>query len=151
MVEGLIEKDDRALSTAKKIVDMTMPKGVDREHGGLFYLRDVLNKPPQSLEWDLKRWWPQNEAIIANRMAYEIFGEEKYKADYERLLEYAFLNFADREYGEWYGFLHYDNTPLTTQKGSITKGPFHLPRMLMILDAIEKGDYIKFFGKVKKA
>ena len=147
MVEGLIEKDDRALSAAKKIIDMTMPWGVDSKYGGLYTFRDVLNRPPQSLEWDIKRWWPQNEAIIANRMAYEIFGEEKYKADYESLLNYAFENFADKEHGEWYGYLHYDNTPSTTQKGSIFKGPFHLPRMLMVLNAIEKGDFIGFFVK----
>ena len=149
IVEGLIEKDDQVLSAAKKIVDMTMSNWIDDKRGGLCTFRDVLNKPPQSLEWDIKRWWPQNEAIIANRMAYEVFGEEKYKADYESLLDYAFENFADREYGEWFGYLHYDNTRSTTQKGSIFKGPFHLPRMLMILDAIEKGDFITFFGKEK--
>lgn len=146
MVEGLIEKNDRALSTAKKIIDVTMPRGIDKEHGGIFYQRDVLDKPPLSLEWDLKRWWPQNEAIIANRMAYEIFGDEKYKKDYENLLEYAFSHFADSEHGEWYAVLHYDGTPLTTMKGSLVKGPFHLPRMLMVLDAIERGDFISFFA-----
>ena len=147
MVEGLVEKNEKALSAAKKIIDMTMPNGVDTKHGGLFTFRDALGRPPQSLEWDIKRWWPQNEAIIACRMAYEIFGEEKYKADYENLLNYAFTHFADYESGEWYGYLHYDNTPSTTQKGSVFKGPFHLPRMLMILDAIDSGDFISFFGK----
>ena len=146
MVEGLIEKDGRALSAAKKIIDMTMSKWVDFERGGLFTFRDALDRPPQSLEWDIKRWWPQNEAVIANRMAYEIFGEERYRIDCERLLDFSISHFADPEYGEWYGYLHYDNTPSTTQKGSIFKGPFHLPRMLMILDAIEKGDFITFFG-----
>lgn len=49
------------------------------------------------------------------------------------LLDYAMNNFADKEHGEWYGYLHYDNTPSTTLKGNIFKGPFHLPRMLMML------------------
>ncbi len=147
MVEGLLEKNERALNAAKKIIDITMPNSVDREHGGILSFRDALGKPSTELEWDMKLWWPQNEAIIANRMAYEIFGEEKYKVDCETILEYAFEHFADREHGEWYGYLHYDSTPSATLKGNIFKGPFHLPRMLMILDAIETGDFLSFFGK----
>ena len=93
----------------------------------------------------MKLWWPQNEAIIANKMAYMIFGEKKYKEAYESLLDYAFKHFADREHGEWYGYLHYDNTPSTTLKGNIFKGPFHLPRMLMLLAYMEEGDLLDFF------
>ena len=46
---------------------------------------------------------------------------------------------ADNENGEWYGYLHYDGTAANTLKGNIFKGPFHLPRMLMLIDKIEKG------------
>ena len=146
IVEGLIEKNERALAAGKKIIDITMPKGVDHEHGGILSFRDALGKPSLALEWDMKLWWPQNEAIIANRMAYAVFGDEKYKADYETMLDYAFKYFADAECGEWYGYLHYDNTVSTTLKGNIFKGPFHLPRMLMVLNAIESGDFLSFFG-----
>ena len=148
MVEGLLEKNDRALAAAKKIIDITMPKGVDLVNGGILSFRDALGKPSLALEWDMKLWWPQNEAIIANRMAYEIFGEKIYLENYEKLLNYAFEHFADKEYGEWYGYLHYDSTPSTTLKGNIFKGPFHLPRMLMVLDAIDSGKLKEFFGKV---
>ena len=58
---------------------------------------------------------------------------EKYNDNYKMLCDYAFENFADKENNEWYGYLHYDNTPSTYIKGNIFKGPFHLPRMLMIL------------------
>ena len=112
----------------------------------LISFRDALGKPSTALEWDMKLWWPQNEAVIANRMAYEIFGEQKYKDDCDSLLEYSFKHFADPECGEWYGYLHYDNTVSNTLKGNIFKGPFHLPRMLMVLNAFEEGDFIKFFG-----
>ena len=146
MAEGLLEKNEEALSLAKKIIDVTMPLGLDRKHGGIIAFCDCLGKPATSLEWDMKLWWPQNEAIIANRMAYEIFGDERYKESYETLLDYAFSHFADKEYGEWYGYLHYDSTPSATLKGNIFKGPFHLPRMLMILNEIDNGrmrDYFK--------
>ncbi|MBQ7363263.1 MAG: AGE family epimerase/isomerase [Clostridia bacterium] len=145
MVEGLLGNNSEALSAAKKIIDMTMPLGLDRKHGGIIAFTDALGKPATALEWDMKLWWPQNEAIIANRMAYEIFGEEKYREQYESLLDYAFANFADREHGEWYGYLHYDNTPSSELKGNIFKGPFHLPRMLMLLQLTDKGRMLDFF------
>lgn len=144
MVEGLITKNKEALDSAKKIIDITMPLGMDKKHGGIIAFCDALGKPPIALEWDMKLWWPQNEAIIANRMAYEIFGEEKYKLQYQSLVEYAFDKFAD-EYGEWYGYLHYDSTVANRLKGNIFKGPFHLPRMLMILHKIDQGNFVDFF------
>ncbi len=146
MVEGLLTKNERALSTAKRIIDFTMPRGIDTEHGGIISFCDVFGKPPSALDWDIKRWWPQNEAIIANRMAYEIFGEKKYRESYQALLAFAMDHFADREYGEWYGYLHYDSTPYADLKGNIYKGPFHLPRMLMVLDAIENDRLVAFFS-----
>lgn len=126
--------NDEAIDAGKKIIDFTMPIGVDKKHGGIIAFTDVLGKPPIALEWDMKLWWPQCEAIIANKIAYDIFGDNKYSEDYNTLLDYAFKHFADDENGEWYGYLHYDNTPSTTLKGNIFKGPFHLPRMLMMLD-----------------
>lgn len=125
--------NDEAICKAKNIIEYSMNLGLDKKHGGIIAFTDVLGKPPQALEWDMKLWWPQCEAIIANRMAYNIFGENKYLEAYTMLLDYAMNNFADKEHGEWYGYLHYDNTPSTTLKGNIFKGPFHLPRMLMML------------------
>jgi len=145
MVEGLLEKEEKYLQEGKKIVDITMPIGLDNKYGGIISFVDVLGKPATELEWNMKLWWPQCEAIIANKMAYEVFGEEKYKSAYENLLTYAFKHFADSESGEWFGYLNYDSTVSSTLKGNIFKGPFHLPRMLMILYMIEQGDFLGFF------
>ncbi len=144
MVEGLLDKNQEALDAAKRIIDITMPLGLDEKHGGIIAFCDVSGNPPVALEWDMKLWWPQNEAIIANKMAYEIFGEEQYKKQYEALVEYAFEKFADPEHGEWYGYLHYDSTVANYLKGNIFKGPFHLPRMLMILHHMEQGSVIDY-------
>ncbi len=125
--------NDEAIATAKKIIDYTMPIGVDKKNGGIIAFTEVMGRPPAALEWDMKIWWPQCEAIIANRMAYDMFGENKYLEAYQELLDYVFKHFPDREHGEWYGYLHYDNTVSNTLKGNISKGPFHLPRMLMMM------------------
>ena len=47
----------------------------------------------------------------------------------------AKAHFADSEYGEWYGYLRRDGKPTEPPcKGSTFKGPFHLPRMLIMTD-----------------
>lgn len=137
MYEGVLSKNQELINIGKDIIDFTMPRGIDKKHGGIIAFTDVLGKPATALEWDMKLWWPQCEAIIANKMAYMLFGEEKYNENYKTLLDYAFKNFEDKENGEWYGYLHYDNTPSTYIKGNIFKGPFHLPRMLMILELLD--------------
>ena len=35
-------------------------------------------------------------------------------------------------------YLHYDNTVSTTLKGNIFKGPFHIPRLYMIMSILEE-------------
>ncbi len=147
MSEGVYQNDENIINKAKYIIDITMPKAELPDYEGIIAFRDALGKPAGALEWDMKLWWPQCEALIANLMAYKVLGDEKYKKDYDRLLSYAFKAFADTEYGEWYGYLHYDNTPANYLKGNIFKGPFHLPRMLMMLYSMEKGDSVLEFMK----
>lgn len=145
--EGILNGNEEALAAGKKIIDLTMTIGYDKKYGGVLSFIDVKGKPPVQLEWDMKLWWPQCEAIIANRYAHLLFGEDKYKAAYEEVLDYAMKYFSDPEYGEWYGYLHYDNTVANTLKGNVFKGPFHLPRMLIILSCLEEtGDMKKYLG-----
>ena len=115
---------------------------MDKKRGGIISFTDVLGYPPTALEWDMKLWWPQCEAMVALRLAGEIFDNREYTRIYEQLLEYTEKYFVDKEYGEWYGYLHYDNTPSTTLKGNIFKGPFHIPRFLMIMALLDEGKSI---------
>lgn len=144
---GTMFKDKSMLEAGKKVIDMAFNIGIDKVNGGVIAFKDVLGKPPVQLEWDMKLWWPQCEGIIAALMAYKLFGDKKYFDMYETLRKYTQKYFADKENGEWYGYLHYDNTPSTTLKGNIFKGPFHLPRMLMLLYITERdGCADKFFS-----
>ena len=101
------------------------------------YLQKITTKEPDD---------DQLEVAIASINAVlddgEIFGEEKYLEQYESLKKYAFSHFEDKEHGEWYGYLHYDGTVSHTLKGNIFKGPFHLPRMLILIDKIENNIYL---------
>jgi N-acylglucosamine 2-epimerase len=95
----------------------------------------------------MKLWWPQCETIIALSLAYSIFKEEKYLDMCRTVEKYCENNFVDNECGEWYGYLHYDNTVSTTLKGNIFKGPFHIPRLYMIMSVMEEdGSLERYFS-----
>lgn len=134
MAEGQYQNDSSLLEFGKTIIDHAMAHGY--KNGGIIAFCDCLGKPAKALEWDMYLWWPQCEAIIANLMAYNIFGEEKYLKNYESIKEFAFSKFADDKNGEWYGYLHYDGTVANRLKGNIFKGPFHLPRMLVLTEKL---------------
>lgn len=144
---GLVLENDEFLKAGRDIIDLMLECGVDKEHGGIIAFADALGKPSTYLEWNMKIWWPQCEAIIATALAYNIFNDEKYQVKHKELLDYAFKYYPDKEFGEWYGYLNYDNTLANTLKGNISKGPFHLPRMIMILSALQTDGNIKRFLK----
>lgn len=131
MEEGIYLKDNEIIKKALNIVDFSMKRGYN--DGAIIAFTDACGKPPVALEWDMKLWWPQCEAMIANKYAHNLTGDSKYAQNFEKLNDFAFSHFADDKNGEWYGYLHYDGTVANRLKGNIFKGPFHLPRMLMIL------------------
>ena len=95
---------------------------------------DCLGNPPEAYEHDMKLWWPHNEALIAAMMIYRDTKDEKYLDIFYQILDYCKQNFAD-EYGEWYGYLRRDGKPTQPAcKGSTFKGPFHVPRCLILVD-----------------
>ena len=61
--------------------------------------------------------------------------------------KYCKKYFIDTKNGEWYGYLHYDNTPSTTLKGNIFKGPFHIPRLYMIMAILDEFASIEAYTK----
>lgn len=128
--------DKELLNKAFNILNWSLEIGWDKEYGGVFYFRDVFDRPCEQLEHDMKLWWVHCECLISTLTAYKLTGDEKYFAMFEKIHEYTFSHFSDKEYGEWYGYLHRDGTVSHTQKGSLWKGPYHLPRCLMLCELI---------------
>ncbi|MEO8852568.1 MAG: AGE family epimerase/isomerase [Ginsengibacter sp.] len=120
--------DPHLIDLGCRILDYMWERGWDKEYGGILYFRDVYNKPVQEYWQDMKFWWPQNEAIIATLLAFTITGNEKYKQWHQKINDYAYTKFHDKEFGEWLGYLHRDGTVAQPTKGNLFKGPFHLPR-----------------------
>ena len=127
--------DTSLIPKAAQIFDWAIEAGWDQEYGGLLYFIDCLGKPPEAYEHDMKLWWPHDEILIASMMIYRDTGDEKYLEWFEKTLDYCKKYFSDPEYGDWYGYLRRDGKPTEPPcKGSTFKGPFHLPRMLIMCD-----------------
>lgn len=123
--------DKRLTAIGLKILDWSWKWGWDSQYGGILYFRDCLNLPSQEYWHDMKFWWPQNEAVIATLYSYLATGDSKYLEWHQKIHQYAFSKFPDKEYGEWYGYLHRDGSVSQEAKGNYYKGPFHIPRMLL--------------------
>jgi len=136
MVQSELTDDHTILEKAEKIIDISMKLGL--ADGGIMAFCDCDGKPANALEWDMKLWWPQCEAMLAAKMAYIKTGKEKYLDWYNQIEKYVEDHFIDRENGEWYGYLHYDGTVANSLKGNIFKGPFHIPRMLLLLERMDE-------------
>ena len=130
MREGALHGDQKLIQLGTTILDWMWARGWDTEHGGLLYFTDLLGKPVQEYWHDMKFWWPHNEAIIATLLAWQLTGEARFATMHQQVHNWSFTHFPDREHGEWFGYLHRDGRVSSRAKGTIYKGPFHLPRML---------------------
>lgn len=128
--------DDELLNKSLNILNWSLELGWDKEFDGIKYFVDLYNRPCEQLEHDMKLWWVHNESLIATLVAFKLTKDEKYWEWFKKLHKYIFSHFPDEKYGEWYGYLHRDGTVSHTQKGSLWKGPFHLPRCLLLCEQI---------------
>ena len=122
-------KDPRLIKLGTTILDWMWKWGWDEENGGIIYFRDVKRLPVQEYWQDMKFWWPQNEAIVATLMAYQVTGDEKYARWHQMIHDWTYARFPDPKYGEWFGYLHSDGRISVPLKGNMWKGAFHIPRM----------------------
>jgi len=129
MEEGRHRNDQNLIEKGCTILDWSLDWGWDEEYGGILYFVDVEGKPCAQYEHDMKLWWPHTEFLYACLLAYHLTGEHKYEQWYEKIHEWSYAHFPDKENGEWIKYLHRDGTVSSTVKGNRWGGPFHLPRM----------------------
>lgn len=141
LAEGEHRQDHDLVEKTVQIIRWSMKRGWDEKFGGIFNYVDLEGKPSDKIEWDMKYWWTHAEAMIANLYAYYLTGDSGFEDAFDKLHDYAYSHFPDKEYGEWFGYLHRDGTKALTAKGTLFKGPFHIPRMLytclQLLDKLE--------------
>lgn len=117
---------EKATEIALKMVEY----GWDKEYGGIFYFLDRKGNPLQQLEWDQKLWWVHVETLITMLKGYRLTDSPKCLEWFERVHEYTWSHFKDKEYPEWFGYLNRCGEVLLELKGGKWKGCFHVPRGL---------------------
>ncbi len=131
--------DTALIHRAKDIMLHTLSYGWDNEFGGIFYFLDVKGYPPQQLEWDQKLWWVHVETLVALAKGYELTNDEHCSKWFEKIHEYTWKHFKDKEYDEWFGYLNRRGEVLLPLKGGKWKGCFHIPRALyQVYTTLEK-------------
>lgn len=113
------------------ILDWSWEWGWDPVYGGIINFMDCKRLPSQDYAHDMKFWWPQTEAIIATLYAYQATKDEKYLDMHKQISDWTYAHFPDKDYGEWFGYLHRDGSVSQPAKGNLFKGPFHIPRMMI--------------------
>jgi N-acylglucosamine 2-epimerase len=124
--------DPGLLEAGLTILDWMWEWGWDNEYGGITYFVDVKGHPVQEYWHDMKFWWPQNEAIVATLLAYQMTRDAKYARWHQMIHDWTYARFPDPEYGEWFGYLHRDGRISNTMKGNMWKAAFHIPRMQLV-------------------
>lgn len=116
--------------TAVAIVLSSLERGWDDEFGGLRYILNIDRTPVHNIEADCKLWWVHAEALYATLLAWMRTGRGDLADWYGKLHDYTFSHFPDREFGEWFGYLNRDGSPIWSAKANGWKGFFHAPRAL---------------------
>ena len=115
--------------------------GWDTEFGGLYYFLDVDGHSPLQLEWAMKLWWVHVEALYALVNAYTRTRDPKWLGWLDRVQEWIWIHFPDKQFGEWFGYLDRQGRPALTLKGGNYKGCFHIPRALLFsLQTIQRAN-----------
>ncbi len=117
---------EMAKETALKMLEY----GWDKQYGGIFYFMDLKGCPPQQLEWDQKLWWVHIETMISMIKGYALTGDQRCLDWFNKVQDYTWQHFKDKEYPEWFGYLNRRGEVLLPLKGGKWKGCFHVPRGL---------------------
>ena len=123
-------KNKSLIEKSVLIMLQTLEYGWDKEYAGIFYFLDRKGFPPQQLEWDQKLWWVHVEALVALARGFAYTGDQRCLQWFEKVHEYTWEHFRDKEYGEWFGYLNRRGEVLISAKGGKWKGCFHIPRAL---------------------
>ena len=119
---------DRAVDIVLNILEF----GWDNEYGGIYYFMDAEGHPPHQLEWNQKLWWVHLETLVALLMGFNLTQRQECRSWFEKVHDYSWQHFSDREHGEWFGYLNRRGEVLLNLKGGKWKGCFHVPRALYL-------------------
>jgi len=128
--------DQATIREACEAVKWLLEFGWDEQYGGIFYFLDLYGKPHIELCWDMKLEWVHVEALVATLMGYYLTGDSELFDWFEKIHDYTWQHFPDREYGEWYKYLNRRGEVNNRCKSNKWQNFFHLPRALYLIAKI---------------
>jgi len=134
--EGQYLKNDDLIAKGINAIVWGMDWGWDEELGGIVNDIDIEGKcllGPQFLYAPFKMWWAVVEALYSNLLAFSVTGRSVFLDSYQKVRDWSFEHFEDKEYGEWYGYLdHSGNLVDAGAKGTDIKTCYHIARSFFL-------------------
>lgn len=122
---------ERAINSIRSHVEASW----DEEFGGFFGAVDVQTGEPIEPDRN-KNMWPHTEALYALMLAWAVTGEQWCLDWYDRVHDWTWEHFPNREHGEWHRQVARDGSypwDVTGPGERPRKEPFHLPRTLILM------------------
>lgn len=120
----------QAYTTAIKVADTFLKEGIDDDGSVL----NEKNLNTNHIDTD-KHWWPQVEALIGLKYAFDLKNDENYINTSIKIWDYTKNHLIDYENGEWYFRVSKDGKPYTEEdKVSMWKAPYHTSRACIMLN-----------------
>jgi len=135
LIEAAKLVDDKALikktkATALQVTKTFLKEAIDSEGA----VMNEKNLTKNQVDTD-RHWWPQMEALVGLKYAYQINTDEKFIAHSLKIWEFTKKHMIDYKNGEWYFRVDkYGNAYTNEDKVSMWKAPYHTSRACILLN-----------------
>lgn len=121
---------NQANTVALKVASTFLNEGIDNDGAVL----NEKNLSTNHVDTD-KHWWPQAEALIGLKYAYDLSPNETYINSSLKIWEYTKTYIIDHKNGEWFFRVDKNGSVYTEEdKVSMWKAPYHTSRACIILN-----------------
>lgn len=130
------------IDRASQAIDWLIDRCYDESYGGFVQMTYVDRESTEGkyvlyddvkVPYDAKIWWIQAEALYALGMSALLTENERHYEYFIKMHHYTETYFHDKEFGEWYSYLYRNGDILCDKKGTVLKGPYHVPRCILQL------------------
>lgn len=114
-----------------QVADVFLNEAIDAENGVL----NEKNSKTGVVDSD-RHWWPQFEALIGLKYAYQIYPKKEYLINAIQIWNFTKKHLKDVENGEWFYRVNAQGVVYTQEdKVSMWKAPYHISRAFILMNS----------------